>query len=531
MAIKIGKKTYRNLPEQVEENKNVVNSFETRVETLETSVPSLVKESVDKYVTDAKASAESASKSALNATTAMNNAKSYANKAEESAKKASESASNCASIKNETATFASNAKASADACAESEKNAKASEENSKTIESNVDSMVTNALISGKTADLGATNVSSITINKQNIIDYIFEPKNFTWKQIQKFTRMGIISSFFDVGDQLIVKKNNREIVFDILGFDQETPVDTDHTHSLTLGMHYCYAGMAFDAGEALIYCVTGLPAGDYKFTYKTNTYYFNMPSVAKAGSQLKTPDQQESPSTIYVYDSATSTTASQTIKLSTTEISGAYDLGTFKGNDSSLVEETTVNGATIKRNDLYRVAWGSNNWANSNIRQWLNSDKTKGNYYEPKTVFDRPSSYMSSTDGFLYGLDPELVSVLGKVKKTTQLNNIDDGSGTETTEELAFLLSMGEIGMSGYSSQGNQYEYFKRRCGENMKDDWSTAYSGLKKTYSSGSSMWWWLRSPTPWRTTSPRSVHDSGVVRNGNAISGGGVVVALSIV
>ena len=391
---------------------------------------------------------------------------------------------------------------------------------------------------------GTGSTFTITVNEATFLakignagnkdfEFIYDGSAWLYKtEAVNLAEYGITVSGTAVEDDTInILETANNIVFDILGFDQETPVDTDHTHSLTLGMHYCYASMAFDVGEALIYCVTDLPAGDYKFTYKTNTYYFNMPSVAKAGSQLKTPDQSEAPSTIYVYDSATSTTASQTIKLSTTEISGAYDLGTFKGNDSSLVEETTVNGATIKRNDLYRVAWGSNNWANSNIRQWLNSDKTKGNYYEPKTVFDRPSSYMSSTDGFLYGLDPELVSVLGKVKKTTQLNNIDDGGGAETTEELAFLLSMGEIGMSGYSSQGNQYEYFKRKCGENMKDDWSTAYSGLKKTYSSGSSMWWWLRSPHPWDAYYPRDVHASGIVDHSRALYGGGVVVALSII
>ena len=391
---------------------------------------------------------------------------------------------------------------------------------------------------------GTNSTFTITLNETAFLEkigsagnkdyeFIYDGSAWLYKtEAVNLADYGITISGTAVADDVInIMETADNIVFDILGFDQETPVDSDHTHSMTLGMHYGYTSLTFDIGEALIYCVTDLPAGDYKFTYKANTYYFNMPNVAKAGSQLKTPDWVETPSTIYVYDSATSTSASQTISLSTTAIDGAYDLGTFKGNDSSLVEDATVNGATIKRNDLYRVAYGSNNWENSSIRQWLQSDGAKGNWWKAKSVFDRIPSYATGNNGFLYGLDPELVSVIGKVKKNTALNNIKDGGDTTTLEESVFLLSMGEIGMSGYSSQGEQYEYFKRKCGGTMADNWATSYPGLVKTYASGSSMWWWLRSPSSWSTNNTRRVNGSGFVDYYNALSSIGVVAALSII
>lgn len=391
---------------------------------------------------------------------------------------------------------------------------------------------------------GTNSTFTITLNEATFLEkigsagnkdyeFIYDGSAWLYKtEAVNLADYGITISGTAVADDTInIIETADNIVFDILGFDQETPVDTDHTHSMTLGMHYGYTSLAFDMGEALIYCVTDLPAGEYKFTFKTNTYYFNMPSVAKAGSQLKTPDWNEAPSTIYVYDSATSTTASQTISLSTTAIEGAYDLGTFKGNDSSLAEDATVNGATIKRNDLYRVAYGSNNWENSSIRQWLQADGTKGNWWKAKSVFDRIPSYATNNNGFLYGLDPELVSVIGKVKKNTALNNIKEGGGTITLEESVFLLSMGEIGMKGNAAQGDQYEYFRRKCGGTMSDNWSTAYPGLAKTYASGSQMWWRLRSPYTGNTYSTRGVSVSGVVSDSGAMHGIGVVVALSII
>ena len=50
--------------------------------------------------------------------------------------------------------------------------------------------------------------------------------------------------------------------------------------------------------------------------------------------------------------------------------------------------------------DSNRASYGSNNWLESGIRQWLNSDGNAGTWWEAKTDYDVAPSY-SSTAGFL----------------------------------------------------------------------------------------------------------------------------------
>lgn len=112
--------------------------------------------------------------------------------------------------------------------------------------------------------------------------------------------------------------------------------------------------------------------------------------------------------------------------------------------------------------DSNRKGFGSNNWKDSNIRQWLNSSGTKGNWFSPTTEYDVAPSYATTYDGFMLGLDEDLKSVIGPVVKTTASNPNIDGGGSYTTQDTIFLPSLTEVygGLNNDISEGEAYTYF-----------------------------------------------------------------------
>ena len=90
----------------------------------------------------------------------------------------------------------------------------------------------------------------------------------------------------------------------------------------------------------------------------------------------------------------------------------------------------SATAVTSNTNCVHRMRYGSNNWAESGLRQWLNTAGAANTWWEPKTVFDRPTN--AGSVGFLKGFDPAFLNVIGDVTKTTQ-KSTSDGYGLETT--------------------------------------------------------------------------------------------------
>lgn len=331
------------------------------------------------------------------------------------------------------------------------------------------------------------------------------------------------------GDVVIVHETAAQMPYIVLGIDQDTPSDSQFTHSLTLGAVDVYAEMQFDAPEAFYYAKNGLAAGDYYFTidptydasyntYKDTGYQFTLTQDVPAGGVLTFPwgsNAQASGVKVSAYASRSATTATESVSVSS---------GTTGTNLGQL---TTAGDPENNLNSIQRVRYGSNNWKQSAMRQYLNSDKAAGNFWTPQTKFDRPPSWNASADGFLRGVDPDFVSVLGKVNKITGLNTVTDGGGTETTSEKVFLLSHTEAYCGG--SEGTAYDYYKNYS------DLSAAGSGADTNrikYRNGTAKYWWLRSPSPSYAYVVRYIHPSGTLNYISlASSAFGVVPACVIV
>jgi hypothetical protein len=164
------------------------------------------------------------------------------------------------------------------------------------------------------------------------------------------------------------------------------------------------------------------------------------------------------------------------------------------------------------------------------MRQYLNSDKAAGSVWTPQSVFDRPPTWAATTAGFLHGIDPDFVAVLGNVKKTTGLNSISDGGGTATHDEKVFLLSRSEVFMDNEYAGGEDtpYAYYK-----NYSDNQSASTGADKNRikYRAGVAKNWWLRSPSAGYAYSVRFVSTSGALSGSTATYANGVATACCIV
>lgn len=388
---------------------------------------------------------------------------------------------------------------------------------------------------------GGHGITAATVNRDTFIhaigtshngDYEFRWDGAVWHfgdEAVELSTYGItITGTPVVGDKIVVHETASTLVWDVLGIDCDTPADSQFTHSITLGLHDCLAGMVFDAREALFYCPDGLAAGTYNFKVTQHTwvssdvnktFQFTLTQAVPAGGQIVLQVSYNvtiAGSTLKTYASASATTEIETATI--TEGTGGTSLGDVNN---------AINGNT---NSLQRGLLGNNRYSVSAMRQYLNSSAAAGSVWTPKHNFDRAPSWATSTAGFLNGMDEDFLSVIGEVTKVTALNTVSDGGGSETTTERFFLLSRSEVygGNEVTGGEGAAYPYYANYsdlAAPGTGDDTN------RIKYRNGSAQYWWLRSPFAGHTLSVRIVLATGNVSFSNAASTYGVAPACCII
>lgn len=257
----------------------------------------------------------------------------------------------------------------------------------------------------------------------------------SWAVVQQLVRLGIAPKVFNVGDQLVCEHATYgTLVWDILGFDLDTPEDTAYEHSMTIGLH----------------------------------------------DQLPTAFQ--------------------------------FDAAETNNPDSN------------------RASYGSNNWKESGIRQWLNADGSAGTWWTAQTEYDVRPSYANSTAGFLAGLDADMLAVLGNVKKITARNTVTDGGGYDETTDKIFLLSRTEVygGQENAIDEGVVYPYYSQNSSLSAA---GTGADTNRIKYRSGTAQYWWLRSPHGSNSHHVRHVPTDGNIGYHGAGNSHGVAPACCII
>lgn len=353
-------------------------------------------------------------------------------------------------------------------------------------------------------------------------------KPTSWAEIQALVRAGLHKNVFSIGDQLVCQKGGSNLTWDIIGLDHDVPTDSQFTHSMTLQLHDCLPStMMVDNQEALYYAENGLAAGTYNFTIQgsytpigstSKTFQFTLTDDVPVGGQLTFTwayNTQASNAKITSFVSATST---ETIEqVSVTEGNSGTSLGTTDGNSTNL-------------NFIEKSRFGSNHYANSALRQYLNSSAAAGSVWTPQTVFDRPPTWASSTAGFMSDIDSDFLAVVGTTSKVTCLNTVADGGGSITTTDKFFLLSRSEVygGLENNINEGSPYPYYKDYS------DLSEAGIGNDTNrikYRNQSATSWLIRTPLSSGAGNIRTINASGGVNSTGTYSNGGIAPACVII
>lgn len=346
----------------------------------------------------------------------------------------------------------------------------------------------------------------------------------SFQDVKQIVAQGFGQQAFPVGSQLVANHATLgEIIFDVVAHNHHKAPGSDAAPTMTLLMHACINGRMVDNTEALYYCATELAAGTYHFTLLAGydatygggkTLQFVLSQSVPAGGVLMFPwawNTQSTATQVSSYASRESTTPIESVGV--VEGSGGTSLGTADGGSDNM-------------NHAHRIRYGSNNWKESAVRQWLNSAAPANEWWHPQTIFDRPPSY-ANQPGFLAGFDNDFVNALGLVDLTTARNAVFEADGTTggsyTTRDRFFLPSMAEVGLGNNDkvAEGSVMEFF------NGATDTDRIKYDIAAPTTAGA---WWLRSPDPRNGNYVRNVLPSGALSNSGARNGNAVAAACVI-
>jgi hypothetical protein len=308
-------------------------------------------------------------------------------------------------------------------------------------------------------------------------------------------RRGVASQIFYIGQIIETTYGDYTCHWRVIDFDH------DHENSMTLEMVEVVPSVQFDAAEAMYYADgAALAAGTYNFTYNGNTYQITTTAELPAGGVIcLSIDSNNIPTKANLYSERASTTTLESVTVATG--TSGTNLGTCDG--------TTLN-------HHQRIRYGSNNYKESAIRQWLNSSAAKGSVWTPQTKYDRPPAWMTSLAGFESLIDPELVAVAMPVTKKVNRNTVTDGGGSDEVTDKFWLLSEREVYMAGSATKldGDEpYAYYKNysanTAASNGADTNRLKYSVSNPT----ASQYYWLRTPSVSYSSHVRVVYRSGAL------------------
>ena len=309
----------------------------------------------------------------------------------------------------------------------------------------------------------------------------------TWAGVQNAVRAGVAPELFPIGTQLSVNHSVYGThLYDVVAHNYFKSVHDENAHTMTLLCHDSIRRLSVDASEAFYYAESELPAGTYNFTiatssasWATGTYQFTLTQPLPKGGQLCISDNADATMTarqVRAYASRTTTEVRESAAI--TSGNGGTSLGTFG----------------VELNDVHRVSYGSNNYKESAIRQFLNSPFMAGSVWTPQTKFDRPPSWLTTLVGFADGFDDDFLSVVGEVVVPCAANNAYESPDSATFKNTKYtvtdkfyLASQREIFGTISDAVADDSVIFPYYEGATTPDY-------IK--YAGGSARGWWLRSP-----------------------------------
>ena len=340
-----------------------------------------------------------------------------------------------------------------------------------------------------------TDIGSLKEDFVNLKEYV-KGMNLpeTWEQVILAIKSKLHREMYAVGDKfsnIWKDTNNSNKEYDnplrINHFEDGLELE-DRTTVNGMWLQTVYAhlkGVQFSHQQAFYVSNEGMTAGTYcigfDYTwgdkgYVTKGDYWNftltkdVPAGGKLAGCYGAPDVDPKNWKIYVY-SADGKTVLETVST------------VNKGQDGTLLGVMTACGNDIL-NGIQQMAYGDNRYATSAMRQYLNSDKPKGEWWTAQTKWDIVPDQHSQIDGYLCGVDPELLTVLKPVKVVTYCNTVT-ASGQKQVKDITYdkvtMISLEQMYINPQiAGEGEAHEYYKELNGTSTKfQQWQT-YEILK---------------------------------------------------
>lgn len=329
----------------------------------------------------------------------------------------------------------------------------------------------------------------------NLKEYV-KGTNFpeTWEQVVLAIKSKLHREMYAVGDKFSniwkdTNDSNKEYdnPLRINHFEDGLELEDGTTvNGMWLQTVYAHLkGVQFSHQQAFYVSDEGMTAGTYcigfDYTWGSNGYvnkgdYWNftltkdIPAGGKLAGFYGAPDQPQTNWRVYVY-SADGKTVLETVSTIN------------KGQEGTLLGVMTAYGDE-NLNGIQQMAYGDNRYATSAIRQYLNSDKPKGEWWTAQTKWDIAPDQLSQIDGYLCGMDPELLAVLKPVKVVTYCNTAT-ATGQKQVKDITYdkvtLISLEQMYIEPQAAgEGEAHEYYKELNGTAKKFQWWQTYEILK---------------------------------------------------
>lgn len=316
----------------------------------------------------------------------------------------------------------------------------------------------------------------------------------TWEQVVLAIKSKLYKEMYAVGDKFSniwkdTNNSNKEYdnplrinhFEDGLELEDGTTVNgmwlqTVYAH--LKGVQFSHQQAFYVSGDGMVagtYCVGfDYTWGDKGYVTKGDYWNFTLTKDVPAGGKLAgfygAPDQPQTNWRVYVY-SADGKTVLETVSTIN------------KGQEGTLLGVMTAYGDE-NLNGIQQMAYGDNRYATSAIRQYLNSDKPKGEWWTAQTKWDIAPDQLSQIDGYLCGMDPELLAVLKPVKVVTYCNTVT-ATGQKQVKDITYdkvtLISLEQMYIEPQAAgEGEAHEYYKELNGTAKKFQWWQTYEILK---------------------------------------------------
>ena len=359
-------------------------------------------------------------------------------------------------------------------------------------------------------------ISQLKEDFVNLKEYV-KGANFpeTWEQVVLAIKSKLHKEMYAVGDKFSniwkdTNNSNKEYdnplrinhFEDGLELEDGTTVNgmwiqTVYSHLKSVQFSHQQAFYVSDEGmTAGTYCIGfDYTWGDKGYVTKGDYWNFTLTKDVPAGGKLagcySAPNTDPKNWRIYVY-SADGKTVLETVS------------AVNKGQEGTLLGVMTAYGDE-NLNGIQEMAYGDNRYATSAIRQYLNSDKPKGEWWTAQTKWDIAPDQLSQIDGYLCGMDPELLAVLKPVKVATYCNTVT-ATGQKQTRDITYdkvtMISLEQMYIEPQTvGEGKAHEYYKELNGTAKRFQWWQTYEILKTFV---------VENPTSPQITILRSAHQS---------------------